>query len=93
MESPKPNNNEITIERFRIIIILARIGGIPIFMKNASFIYKIYQYLVHPLWYLLILGCCIDTITKLGGDSIKLYTSLGTTAPMVFIWWCDLPYR
>ena len=81
-----------TMERFKIIITLSKVGGTALFMKNPPLIYKLYQYILgYFVWTLPILAI-VCALTKTD-DMMAMFESLITAIAISMAAQSDLLIR
>ena len=69
------------MESLKIIITLSKLGGTAFFMKNPPLIYKLYQYTIGSLLWVITTLSFVYVLTKTD-DLILKFKALSTTLPL-----------
>jgi len=86
------NNNSLVEYRFKVLLFLYRLGGIPLNMKSVSTLNALYNTTVIMCFYITYICVCVDTLVhrhQLKFAMQKLRNSLG----MLMITWTHFSAR
>ena len=92
MNTQEQSYKASTMERFKTIIWLSKLGGTALFMKNLPIIYELYQYTMGSLlWAITILGL-VRALTNTD-DLLVVFETLSTAMPFLIPSYSDLLIR
>ena len=86
------NNNSLVENRFKVLLFLYRLAGIPLNMKSVSTLNAVYNVTVIVCFYITYVGVCVDLLVhrhqlKLAMQKLRIY--LG----MLMITWLHFSVR
>ena len=92
MNAQEQNYKASTMERFKIIITLSKLGGTALFMKNPPLIYKLYQYTTGSLLWVITTLNLVYALTKTD-DLLLMFKVLSTAIPLLLPSYSDFLMR